>query len=86
MDDSILPPFDENAAYEDDEAEDPGPRGGPLHIDLYEQKDEESGAVKSYMRGNQSGRIILSKVRAASNITVERLVWVDGFRRTSSAE
>ncbi|KAF2678076.1 hypothetical protein K458DRAFT_317898 [Lentithecium fluviatile CBS 122367] len=75
--------FDENAAYEDEDPEDPNPALGPNIRDLYKQQDERDGAVKSYFRGDGSGPLVFSKEKSNYCLNVERLIWVDGYRMTN---
>ncbi|KAF2497768.1 hypothetical protein BU16DRAFT_606488 [Lophium mytilinum] len=75
--------FDEDAVYEDEDPEDADPTRGPDTIDLYTQQDKRDGAVKAYQDIDESGPLIFSQERSSYCNTVERLVWVDGYRMTT---
>ncbi|KAI0526728.1 hypothetical protein F5B22DRAFT_587312 [Xylaria bambusicola] len=72
--------FDEDAIYNDGNIDDSKPsHSGVTVVDLYKRKNED-GAVKSYcIEGDGSGSIVYAKEKSNYSLTVERLVWVDGY-------
>lgn len=82
---SALDLFDENAAYESEELlQDPDPTLGPDDIDLRRFQNDQDGAVRSYYAKDESGPLIYSKDRSDYRVTVERLLWLDGYRKTTA--
>ncbi|KAI0168359.1 hypothetical protein BJ166DRAFT_522195 [Pestalotiopsis sp. NC0098] len=77
----ILGRFDQNGTYEHDDPEDLEPNERPsVVIDLFEESNEQGGSLKSSTKGGESDQLIVSQIRSGHSITVERLVWMDGFR------
>ncbi len=88
----FLESSDEEECYDEDRIyeaihEDLVPSVPRLDLSLYRQPTTtREGAVKAHYKGGGCGELIYSKDSADYRLTVERLVWVDRWRRTTKDE
>ncbi|KAI0423858.1 hypothetical protein F5Y09DRAFT_326192 [Xylaria sp. FL1042] len=72
--------YDEDAIY-DANIENLVPNSHRTSLSLYNQPNNQgNGAFKSERKGGDRGQLIYGKDDAVYDLTVERLVWIDGWR------